>query len=189
MIRALLLTSALATLAPAAEAGGFSVLFGIGDRDGNSVRVKVGSKSDRHRHERNDRVIKSRRHDDSFRRDSPARRDHGRRDRVRHDQRRRDHRGHDHARHAPRYRTVTERVWVRGHFDRVAYKVRIAETHRRVHVPARYEYRTDRCGKSYRVMVRRAYYKTVCQPARYETRYKSVFHRGRYETRTKRIRI
>ncbi|MHC4956359.1 MAG: hypothetical protein ACYTGZ_21160 [Planctomycetota bacterium] len=174
MIRAILLSSALATLAPAAEAGDWRVIFGLGDRHGSTVRVKIGSKRshDHDRRGRSDRNVRHRRHDD------------------RHVDRHRSHRSHrGHRHHAPRYRTVTERVWVRGHFDRVAYKVRIPETHKRVRVPARYEWRTDRCGRRTRVLVRRAHWKTVCVPARYETRYKSVYHRGHYETRTKKIRI
>ena len=117
MIRALLLSSALLTtsvaLAPSAEAGDLSFIFGLGDRHGNSVRVKIGSR-DRHvhrhdRHARSERVIRHRSH----------------------------HRSH--YRHTPRYRTISERVWVPGHFDRVAYQARLPETHSRVKVAARDE--------------------------------------------------
>ena len=173
MIRALLLSSALLTtsvaLAPSAEAGDLSFIFGLGDRHGNSVRVKIGSR-DRHvrhhdRHARTERVIRHRSH--------------------------RNHRSHSGSqyRHTPRYRTISERVWVPGHFDRVAYQARLPETHSRVKVAARYEWRRDSCGRRYRVCVRRSYYKTVCNPARYETRYRQVFHKGRYESRTRRVRV
>lgn len=84
---------------------------------------------------------------------------------------------------------ISERVWVAGHYDRVAYQVRVRGGSRRVKVPARYEWRVDNCGHRYRVLVRRSYYKTVCEPDRFETRYKQVFHPGRYETKTRKIRI
>jgi len=177
MIRAILLSSALAALAPTAQAGDFSLIFGLGDRHGNSVRVRVGDRSDRRsdhrRHRSHDRrVDRHRRHDHDVR--------------VSH---RRGHRHHGSNVHRPRYRTVTEHVWVAGHYDRVAYQVRVAGVSRRVRVAARYEWRTDRCGVRYRVLVQRSHYKNVRQPDRYETRYKRVFHPGRYETRTRKIRI
>jgi len=153
MIRAILLTSvvsgALAALAPTAQAGDFSLIFGIGDRHGNTVRV------------RHDRA--------------------GHRERVS------SHRRHH--RHTPRYRVITERVWVSGHYDRVAYQARVAGVTRRVRVAARYEWRTDDCGRRYRVVVRRSHYDNVREPDRYVTRYKRVFHPGRFETRTRKIRI
>jgi len=167
MIRAILLSGALAALAPTAQAGDFSLIFGLGDRHGNSVRVRVGDRSDRRSHRSHDRrVDRHRRHD--------------------HDVRVSHRRGHRH--HQPRYRTVTERVWVAGHYDRVAYQVRVAGVLRRVRVPARYEWRTDRCGHRYRVLVHRSHYKNVREPDSYQTRYKRVFHPGRYETRTRKIR-
>ena len=175
MIRAILLSGALLTssaaLAPSAEAGDLRFIFGLGDRHGNSVRVKIGSRDHNHRSRSHSSHRRSRRH--------------ARTERVIR------HRHHDHHRrhHVPTYRTITERVWVAGHFDRVAYTVRLPETHQRVKVAARYEWRRDSCGRRYRVCVRRSYYKTVCTPGRVETRHRQVFRKGRYENRTKRQRI
>ena len=129
------------------------------------MRVKIGSRN-RHEH-RHDRHARSERV-------------------IRH----RSHRNHQsHSRHIPRYRTISERVWVPGHFDRVAYQVRLPESHQRVRVAARYEWRRDHHGHQYRVCVRRSYYKTVHILGRVETRHRQVFHKGRYETRTRTVRV
>jgi len=57
-----------------------------------------------------------------------------------------------------------------------------------VKVPARYEWRVDRCGNRYRVIVQAAHYETVCEPDRIETRTRQVYHPGYYEIQTRRIR-
>jgi len=182
MIRTILLSSvlggALAVSAPTAEAGDFSLIFGIGDRHGNSVRVKVGDRDD-HRIDRHrgDRHVRSGRHERDVRVSSHRG----------HRSHRTYHRTHRH--HAPRYRVITERVWVAGHYDNVDYQVRLPGITRRVKVPARYEWHTDRCGRRHRDLVRRSYYKTITGPDRYETRTRRVFHPGRFETQTRKIRI
>jgi hypothetical protein len=173
MIRTILLSSvvsgALAALAPTAEAGGFDFRFGIGDRNGNTVSVTVGDRDNRgvERRGRGHPVSTHRGHGpEVHRHPAPV----------------------IHRHPAPRVRVVTERVWVAGHYDRVAYEVRIPGGTSRVKVPARYEWRTDIRGGSYRVLISPSHYETVCEPDRIETRYKMVFHPGHYETQTRTIR-
>ncbi|MCB9870421.1 MAG: hypothetical protein H6836_07515 [Planctomycetes bacterium] len=62
---------------------------------------------------------------------------------------------------APLYRM--ERVWVPG-------------CERRVWVPPCYEFRRDHCGRMVRVCVRAGYFRTYCEPGRWE--YRRVLVRG-----------
>ena len=134
MMKALILTAALAGLAPTADAGDVKFRIGIDSR--GSIRVGVGLR------EGSSRRRSSHRHDN--------------------------------------HRVEATRVWVRGHTDRIAYKVWVPERHERVLVPAKYEYRRDECGRRVRVLVRRRHYVTRCIPGRNVTRYRTVYHPGRY---------
>ncbi|MHC4937536.1 MAG: hypothetical protein ACYTHK_01035 [Planctomycetota bacterium] len=87
-----------------------------------------------------------------------------------------DHRHRHQVRHV-------DRVWVPGHYDRVAYQVWVPARRERVRVPARYVTRRLPCGQAERVLVRRAHYETRIIPGHHVTRYKRVYHPGRWEVR------
>ncbi len=63
----------------------------------------------------------------------------------------------------------------RGHYEYITEKVWVEGRTRRVYVPAKYRTVLDECGFEIRILVRAAYYKTVCDPGYYETRTRKVW--------------
>ncbi|MGQ0612630.1 MAG: hypothetical protein ACT4PV_02610 [Planctomycetaceae bacterium] len=130
-MRAILLCSILAAMAPAAQAGDWNFRFRIEDIFGN------------------------------------GRRQH------------RQHRQHRHQDECRQYRC--ERRYECGHYETVRREVVIPAEYRIVHVPAVYEWRYDRCGNAYRVLVRPACTREVLvRPERVEVVCEQVYVPGRW---------
>ena len=83
--------------------------------------------------------------------------------------------------HGRRPVEVCERTWVRGHYDTVEKRVWIPGCRERVWQPAEYRIRRDRCGHRVRVLVRRAGYRVIETPGRWETHCERIWHPGHWE--------
>ena len=82
------------------------------------------------------------------------------------------------------YTPPTTRIWVPGHYTQVAYQVFVPERLEKIWVAPVYETRYRACGTAYQVLVTAGFWKEICHPARYETRYRKQWVPGRYEVRT-----
>jgi hypothetical protein len=91
-----------------------------------------------------------------------------------------DHGGH--VRYEPRERACEPaRVWVPGRYEIRRERVWVPGCERKEWVPPRHEWRIDKCGSRYRVLVRDGYWRVVQDPGRYETRDVRVWVPGHWQ--------
>ncbi|MHC4959072.1 MAG: hypothetical protein ACYTGN_11930 [Planctomycetota bacterium] len=110
---------------------------------------------------------------------------HGKHFQVRVDDRKPHARSHVHKPKVHRHRAPrahTRRVWVPVRYETVREKVWVPGYHRRVWVPAVYHTHVDRCGHTYRHLVKRGYHTKTFVRGHFEFRSKRVKHGGHYET-------
>ena len=72
------------------------------------------------------------------------------------------------------------RVWIPGHYERRCERVWIPGVTRQVWVEPEFQCITDAWGHTHRIEVRRGYFRTVCEPGRWEDRERYVWVEGRY---------
>lgn len=75
------------------------------------------------------------------------------------------------------------RIWIPGHYERRCEKVWVAGATRQVWVEPEYQCVTDAWGRVHRILVRHGYFRTACEPGRFEDRERYVWVEGRYVDR------